>query len=225
MSTKSLGFFKSYCKISVMKKHIMAITGLGLCGFLLTHLLGNILLVVSPELFNEYAHKLTSNPLIYIAEAILVSMFLAHIFIAMKLTIQNRLARPEKYYAKKSKGGSTFASSTMPLTGMIILAFLIAHIMHFKYGTNYIVEYTPGQPVRDLYRTVVEYFDSTLYTAWYVIAMTALGIHLSHGFQSAFLSLGFNHKKYTPLIQKAGLSFAILVPGGFAALAVWCHLQ
>ena len=226
MSSKSPGFISSYFKISIMRKHVMAITGLALSGFLVTHLLGNILLVVSPAAFNEYAHKLTSNPLIYVAEAILVAIFLKHLFMAAMLTYQNKKARPVKYYMKKEKGGgSNWASRTMPYTGMIIFIFIILHLMNFKYGSVYMIEYTPGEPVRDLYRTVIEYFDSALYTAWYVVAMAALGVHLSHGFQSAFQSLGFFHKKYTAIIKKAGLAFAIIVPGGFAVLAIYCHFQ
>ena len=226
MSSKAIGFINSYFKISIMRKQVMAITGLALSGFLVAHLLGNILLVISPEAFNKYGHALVSNPLIYVAEAILLAIFLKHWFMAMYLTIQNKKARPVKYYAKNEKGGgSTWVSRTMPFSGMIILAFIIGHLLNFKYGSVYMVEYTAGEPVRDLYRTVVEYFDSALFTAWYCLAMAALGVHLSHGVQSAFQTLGFFHKKYTPLIKKAGLAFSVAVPGGFAALAIYCHFQ
>ena len=89
-----------------------------------THLAGNLLIFVGPEAFNYYAHKLTSNPLIYVAEAILAAIFLGHMGMAIKVTMENKAARPEGYYMKTKTGrGSTFASSTMPYTGLILLAF------------------------------------------------------------------------------------------------------
>ncbi|MGZ3871236.1 MAG: hypothetical protein ACXVLQ_19225, partial [Bacteriovorax sp.] len=131
----------SKCKCStstsIGKKQIMGVTGLLLCGFLVSHLIGNITLMISSDAFNKYSHTLTSNPLIYVAEAILLGIFLSHILMAVKLVIENRRARPERYYMyKKSGRGGTFASKTMPITGMIALVFLVFHILglnHPKY--------------------------------------------------------------------------------------------
>lgn len=127
-----------YFGSSIVKKQIMGVTGLMLCGFLLTHMAGNFLIFVGPDAFNLYAHKLTSNPLIYVAEAILAGIFLTHIGLAIKLTIENKQARPDSYFVKVKTGrGATFASSTMPLTGLLILVFLVWHIVNLKFGPWY----------------------------------------------------------------------------------------
>ena len=214
-----------YFKSSVGKKTIMGLTGLGLCAFTLTHLLGNFLILVGADAFNMYAHKLITNPFIYVAEVGLALLFVSHIAMAMKLTFENKRARPEKYHLKVRTGrGATLASSTMPITGLILLVFTITHLINFKFGTYYttIIE---GEEVRDLYKTVVEYFRNPTWVIWYCAAMIALGVHVSHGFQSSFQSLGFNHPKYTPPIKKAGYAYAAFVTIGFSALAIYSHLQ
>jgi succinate dehydrogenase / fumarate reductase cytochrome b subunit len=208
-----------------VKKVFMAITGLLLCGFITGHLVGNLLIYISPEAFNKYGHTLTSNPLIYVAEAGLIALFLVHMFFAFKTIIENKKARPQKYYMKTKTGrGSTFASSTMPYTGVIIFIFLVLHVTFIKYGAIYSVSYD-GIEMRDLYRLCIEYFSNPLITIGYVIAMGALGIHVSHGFWSAFQSLGFNHPKYTPSIECLSKLFAVVVGLGFAALPIYCYLQ
>lgn len=222
MSSKpSSSFFNS-----VIKKQIMGITGLLLCGFVLAHLLGNMTLFIGSDAFNKYGFTLTSNPLIYIAEAGLLAIFLVHIILAIKLIIENRAARPVPYaYSRKHSGrGATFASSTMPVTGIIALVFLVVHINGLKFGTHYETE-VHGIVMRDLYKTTIEYFQDPLHVLFYVIAVVALGIHVSHGFWSAFQSLGLNHPKYMPKLKCAAWAFGILVGGGFSALAIFCYFQ
>ncbi|MBD66551.1 MAG: cytochrome B subunit [Halobacteriovoraceae bacterium] len=214
-----------YLTASIGKKQIMALTGFGLVGFTLAHLLGNFLMFLGPDAFNMYGHKLTSNPLIYVAEAGLLGMFLAHIFLAAFLTLENKSARPVKYEMKVRTGrGETFASATMPYTGMILLVFVILHLINFKYGAHY--ETTVDDIVmRDLYKLVVEYFANIYYVVWYVIAMIALGIHTSHGVHSMFQSLGFNHPKYTPHLKTIALLYGLFVAVGFSSLAIFCYFQ
>jgi len=215
----------NYFASSIGKKQIMALTGFGLVGFTASHLLGNFLMFLGADAFNLYAHTLTSNPLIYVAEAGLVGMFVLHLFLAVFLQLQNMAARPQGYYVKVKTGrGETFASSTMPYTGIIILMFIILHLINFKYGSNYstIVD---GVPMRDLFRTVVEYFSNPLYVAWYVFAMLALGYHTSHGVQSMFQTWGLHHPKLTPMVQCASAAYGLLVAIGFSSLAIFCHFQ
>jgi len=203
----------------------MAITGLGLLGFTATHLLGNLLILAGPDAFNYYAHQLVSNKLIYLAEAGLAGMFVLHIVLAAILVIQNKGARSVSYYAKTRSGrGETIASATMPYTGFIILIFLIIHLITFKYGSNYPTT-LDGVAVRDIYRTVIEYFANPGYVVWYVFAMIVLGIHTSHGFQSTFQSLGFNHPKYTPIIKGISFFYGVVIAVGFSALAIYSHFQ
>ena len=219
---------KSSCSFlnSVVKKQIMGVTGLLLCGFVLTHLLGNLTLLIGPDAFNKYGHTLTSNPLIYVAEAGLLAIFVAHIVFAIKLIIENKRARPVPYaYARKNSGrGATFASSTMPITGIIALVFLVVHINGLKFGTHYETE-VGGIVMRDMYKTTIEYFQDPLHVLFYLFAVISLGIHVSHGFWSAFQSLGLNHPKYMPKLKCAAWAFGFLVGGGFSALAIFCYFQ
>ncbi len=210
---------------SIIKKQIMGITGLLLCGFLVTHLAGNCLIYVGAQAFNTYAHTLITNPFIYVAEAILALIFFTHIGLAICLTWENKSARPQNYCKKARTGrGSTFASSTMLITGLIILAFLIFHIWHFKFGPYYPVNYGDGE-MRDLYLLLMEYFQNPLAVTWYIVAMLALGLHLSHGFWSAFQSLGFNHPKYNNFLHLKAKAFAAIIALGFAALPLYCYIQ
>ena len=211
---------------SVVKKQIMGISGLLLCGFVLTHLLGNLTLFFGSDAFNKYSFTLTSNPLIYLAEAILLGIFLVHIILAIKLVIENKQARPVAYsYPRKHSGrGATFASSTMPVTGIIALIFLVVHILGLKFGTHYDTEVN-GIVMRDMYRTTIEYFQDPLHVLFYIFAVTSLGIHVSHGFWSAFQSLGLNHPKYMPKLKCAAWAFGILVAVGFSTLAIFCYMQ
>ena len=215
----------NYFTSSIGKKQIMALTGFGLVGFTASHLLGNLLIFMGADAFNKYAYTLTSNPLIYVAEAGLIGMFLLHIALAVLTKIENAGARPHRYYVKVRTGrGQTIASTTMPITGIILLVFVIVHLLNFKFGSNYPTT-VDGVAMRDLYRTVVEYFANPLYVAWYVVAMIALGLHTSHGFQSMFQSWGVNHPKYTPVIQTASLAYGLFVGAGFSILAIYCHFQ
>lgn len=215
----------NYFTSSIGKKQIMALTGFGLLGFTATHLAGNFLLFAGADSFNYYAHTLTSNKLIYVAEAGLAGMFLLHITLAVLLKTQNSAARPVKYYVKnRTNRGETFASMTMPITGMILFLFLVLHLINFKFGT-YHETTVDGQVMRDLYKTVVDYFSNPFYVAWYVFAMCSLGVHTSHGFQSAFQSLGANHPKYTQYAQATSLAYGVFVAVGFSSVAIFCHFQ
>ena len=215
----------NYFTSSIGKKQIMALTGFGLVGFTAAHLLGNLLIFAGSDMFNLYAYKLTSNPLIYVAEAGLVGMFVLHLFLAVIIKLQNMAARPHRYYVKVRTGrGETWASSTMPYTGLILLIFIVIHLLNFKYGSNY-PAVVDGTQMRDVYRTVIEYFSNPLYVVWYVFAMITLGLHTSHGVQSMFQTWGLNHPKYTPVIQTASLAYGLFVGAGFSILAIFCHFQ
>lgn len=216
---------RTFFKSSIGKKMVMAITGLMLAFFALTHLLGNFLLFKGAEAFNHYAHLLISSPLIYIAEVGLVVVFLTHMLLAACLTIENRRARPQNYYYRQKSGrGATLASSTMPYTGTILLLFLIAHLCNFKYGPTYMVE-LDGQQVRDLYTVVMNFFKSPWYTLGYVIAFLAIALHLSHGVGSAFRSLGFSHPRYTPTIDCISKLYGVFIGLGYSSIAIWAYLK
>ncbi len=115
----------TFLSSTIGKKQVVAVTGLLLCGFLVAHLLGNFLLFAGPDAFNTYSHRLTSTSLIYFAEAGLTLIFLGHLYLAMRVTYQNKVARPISYYKKSKTGeGANFFSRSMPYTGFIMLIFM-----------------------------------------------------------------------------------------------------
>lgn len=195
---------------SVGKKLLMAVTGLLLSGFLVTHLAGNLLLLKGEHAFNAYANMLESNPLLPLAEIALALIFVGHILMGLRLAWENRAARPERYAASASAGAKTFGSATMPYTGLLLIAFLVVHLKTFRF-----TDHGPS-----LYRHVVKAFSNPWYAGFYVLAMSGMVVHLSHGFQSAFQTLGLRHPLYTPTIQRFGYLFSIAMLA-FAALSVW----
>lgn len=215
-----------YLNSSIVKKQIMGFTGLFWCIFLLGHLVGNALMFVGPEAFNTYAYTLTSNKaFFYTAEVLLLFFFLTHMGMAIRLTIENKKARPESYYMKQATGrGSTFASSTMPYTGMIILVFVITHLLHFRFGPVYMITHS-GVEMRDVYRVLIEYFSSPAAIAWYIFCIAAVGVHTSHGLWSAFQSIGFSHPRYTPMVNCVSKIYGAVVFLAFSALPIFCYLQ
>ncbi len=217
-----------YFGSTIGRKQLVAITGLLLCGFLVSHLAGNFLLMVGPEAFNLYGYKLASlGAALYVIEGILAIIFAVHMGLAIKLNIENLAARggSKRYALKKNTGrGSTIMSLTMPYTGLILLAFLITHIWGIKLTpVNRTV--IDGIEMRDLYLDTMMYFQNIGVVIWYVIAMTAAAMHTAHGVASAFQSMGWNHPKYYKTVKCVGYGYAILIAGGFAFLAVWAHLK
>src|SRR5690348_3513769 len=128
---------------SIGSKFLIALTGLFLLVFLIAHLAGNLLFIAGPDAFNEYSHKLVSNPLVYVAEAGLVVVFLLHIFKTVGMYAGSFAARPQRYAKKKwaksknERSRKSFSSTTMILTGTITLVFVVTHLLTFKYGTYY----------------------------------------------------------------------------------------
>lgn len=214
-----------YFRSSVGRKHLVAITGLLLCGFLVGHLSGNLLLMVSSDAFNVYAHKLTSlGALLYVIEAGLSLVFLVHMYLAVRLNLENAKARG-KYQMKRRTGrGTTIMSATMPYTGLVLLVFLILHLMNLKFGTYY-TTVVGGVEMRDIYKTTMEYFANPVSVAWYVVAMACAALHTAHGFASAFQSLGLNHPKYYSKIKIISYLYAVVIGGGFAFLSVWAYMK
>jgi succinate dehydrogenase / fumarate reductase, cytochrome b subunit len=214
-----------YFRSSIGRKQLVAFTGLLLCGFLVSHLTGNLLLMVSSDAFNLYAHRLFQlGGLLYVIEAGLALVFMLHLGLAIKLNLENWKARG-KYQKKSSTGrGTTFMSQTMWLTGLVLLVFLILHLRNLKFGTYY-TTVVDGIEMRDLTRTTMEYFQNMTNVIWYVFAMVCAAMHTAHGFASAFQSMGWNHGKYFRFVKRLSYVYATLVGGGFAFLSVWCHLK
>ena len=196
---------------SIGKKVQMAVTGLLLCGFLVAHLAGNLFLFKSRDAFNAYATGLEHNPLLPAAEIGLLVMFALHIVMAIWTRIDNKRARPQGYELYRSSGGRTWGSATMTYSALLLLAFLIVHLKSFRFS----------EEEGDLYTLVIRAFQNPWYSGFYVVAMGALALHLSHGFQAGFQTLGLNHPKFTPAVKCAGLAFALVVSIGFASIPLW----
>ena len=216
---------------SIGRKLVMALTGLFLCSFLIVHLVGNFQLLAGDEgvKFNLYARFMTTFPVIKVISYGLYTGFLLHIIQGFLLIAKNKKARGANNYAySKPDANSSWASRSMGLLGTIILLFLVGHMaqfwgkMHFGEMPMVPIE---GEEYKDLYKVVVSAFEQIWIVALYVIAMLALGFHLWHGFQSAFQTLGLNHKKYSPFIKLFGYGFAVIIPIGYAAIPLIMFLS
>jgi succinate dehydrogenase / fumarate reductase cytochrome b subunit len=211
-----------YLSSSIGKKQMMAVTGLLWCGFVLTHMLGNLLTLVSADAYNSYGHKMITNPLLPIAEIGLVVSLAAHVFFAALVVMGNRKARDRAYYVSPhGKGGTTAAAKTMQYTGVLILVFLVFHLIHFKYGVYYPTQYE-GQEIRDLYRLMRETFIVPLYTAWYLLCMVVLGFHLRHALSSSLFTLGAVQENQ---LKKMSILFAVFVSLGFSINPIYFFLK
>lgn len=204
---------------SLGKKLIMGLTGLLLVGFLIAHLLGNLSIYGDVEhgsKFIAYANKLHDlGPLLIVMEIGLVALFGVHIWVALKVNAENKAARPESYEYNNNFGRSTMASRTMPLTGIGILGLLIMHLVHFRFKNGIAA---PG--AADLHQEVINVMSDPLWGSLYVVMAVLIGLHLSHGFKSAFQSLGINHPRLNCLFKRLGLALAIILALGFASFPI-----
>lgn len=223
---------KEYVSSSVFKKFVMGATGLALLGFVITHLLGNLLLYKKDgAAFNEYAHKLASlGGLLYVAEIGLLVFFLYHAFTGIRLALMAKEAKPIKYAVSKSKGGESkwgLASNNMVISGSALLLFVALHVWHFKFGPSieegYVTALSDGTEVRDLQRHVVEQFKNPLMVVLYVIAMGGLGLHLKHGIWSAFQSLGLTRENNSKTIYAAGGAISVVLAVGFLLIPIYLY--
>jgi succinate dehydrogenase / fumarate reductase cytochrome b subunit len=212
------------------RKLLMSLTGLFLISFLTVHLIGNLAIFKADNglSFNAYAAFMSTNPLISTVSYLLYAGILLHVIVAFILYFSNSSARPVKYKTQKAGENSSWASRSMTLLGILILAFLFMHLKDFwwqyKYGGGY--EFTlDANGNRDIYALVIQQFNTTASLVLYLIGLAALFLHLKHGFQSAFQTLGLEDKKYTPAIKAIGLVYSIIVPIGFAVMPIYVYFS
>ena len=211
-----MGWFWQFFNSSIGKKIVMAITGILLVLYLVIHLAGNLTLYWGEKAFTSYAGVLeVIKPLIRIIEVILALIFIFHIINGVRVWWGNKTAKPKDYAVNAKSKNSTLFSRTMIHSGVIVLIFLILHLVTIWYP------YNAGSGEVNLYEIVSGRFMSPLYSWFYVLAMILLGFHLNHGFQSAFQTLGWNHKKYFSLVQAIGTIYSILTAVGFASLPIY----
>lgn len=205
----------------------MGLTGLFLIGFLVIHCFLNSLIFVNDGglLFNEGAHFMATNWLIRSMEIVLFLGLILHIIQALVLTLENRKARPVGYAKVNGAANSSWYSRSMGLLGTLLLIFLIVHLAHFWVKSRFTgLPLEAGTGHDDLYIIMKETFSYLWVVILYCLSMISLAYHLMHGFQSAFQTLGLNHKKYTPLIKAAGTAYSIIIPLLFALMPVTMYL-
>lgn len=212
----------SFFSSSVGRKAVMAVSGVLLIGFLLAHLLGNLLIFAGPDAMNSYAAMLKGSPkLLWTARIGLLAIFLAHVTTAIQLSRENAQARPVGYcYQNTVK--ATLASRTMALSGVLVLFYIIGHLLHFTLGVLY-PEYfhlTDALGRHDVYGMVVHGFQNVFISAAYILAMIFIGMHLRHGIASFFQSLGLHHTRYTPMIRAIAPVVALVLALGYIAIPV-----
>lgn len=217
MSSRRRGFDSS-----VGTKIVIGATGLALFVYLLIHISANLTVFGGPAFFNGSADLLERLPILPLIELALLALFLIHIYKTITMFIGNQQARPVRYAQKKNAGRpsrKSFASTTMIVSGLWLLVFLVIHVKDFKYGPFY-----ESDGMRDFYRLEVENLSNPLMVAFYVLSMAVVGSHLWHGASSSLQSLGFDHPRWTPRILIAGRVLAVAIAVGFTAIAVWVYL-
>ena len=206
---------------SVGRKLVMAVTGILLIGFLIAHMLGNMAIYQGPSALNDYAAWLKGHPLIWVARAGLLAIFSAHVYTAIRLSIDNAGARPTRYHLKHVVA-ATLSSRYIVVSGSLLFVFVIYHLLHFTFGVVQ-PEYFHFQDAagdHDVYEMVVYGFQNVWISASYVIAMLVLGFHLSHGAASVFQTLGINHESYNALIKLAARGLVLILVLGNASIPI-----
>ena len=195
------------------KKYIMALSGAGLFGFVVAHMLGNLQVFLGPEQLNAYAVFIKSRPLLLWGGrlGLLILVFL-HILTAVQLTLRNRAARPEKYDQSKPYKAS-YASRTLMLSGAGLFAFIVYHLMHFTAGMvdPAYLQLRDSANRHDVYRMTILGFSHRGVSAFYIASMALLCLHLSHGVGSTFQSIGFKNKNTAAWIDRASKILAVVV--------------
>lgn len=211
---------------SIARKVVMALSGLFLVVFLTQHFTINFISVVSPDAFNEWSHLMGYNPLIqFVLQPVLIAGIIVHFVMGIILEIRNNRARQIKYKKFSGNSNSTWASRNMIVTGLVVLAFLGLHLYDFwihELNVKY-VDVQPEDPGR-YHGEMVEKFESLWRTVLYVLAFVLLAVHLWHGFSSSFQSMGWNNK-FSKGLNTFTKLFAVLIPLGFAFIAIYHHLN
>ena len=222
-----MGWVKQTFISSIGKKFAMALSALFLLFFLLQHFTINFTSTFSEETFNEISHFMGTNPVVqFVLQPILMLGVTFHFVMGFILEIKNKRSRGNvKYYKYNGSANASWMSRNMIWSGMFILFFLGFHFydfwipeMNYKY-----IEVNPADPNR-YYEEVVHMFENPFRVIIYSLSFVFLSLHLMHGFQSAFQSVGANHPRYMPLLKKLGTGYALFVPAGYIYIAVYHHL-
>ncbi|MCF8256434.1 MAG: succinate dehydrogenase cytochrome b subunit [Flavobacteriales bacterium] len=218
--------------VSIVRKVAMALSGFFLLSFLLLHVSINLLSVCCPAAFDSASHFMGTFWLIqFVMQPVLAFGVVFHLVLGFILELKNRSSRPVKYAFSNAAASSTWMSRNMIITGVMVLLFLGLHFYDFwfpelnvKYMQGDMSGLVEGTDRFRYWEELHHKFQDPIRVGLYVLAFVFLGLHLMHGFQSAFQSVGFNHRRYTPIIKKLSNIYAIVVPLGFVIVAVYHFL-
>lgn len=219
-STKALTLFDT----TVGKKAALAVSGVILFGFTIVHMLGNLQVLLGPEVYNAYAEGLKHNPLVlWGARSVLLVALIVHVVLVLDLYTKSIAARPVAYKVKKNIATS-YAAMMMKYTGPALLAYIVFHLAHFTFPGVSLGDYE--HVPEDVYANFVNAFSIWWVVLLYIAANAALGLHLAHGAFSFLQSIGFNHPRYNLRLKVASRGFAALVTAGniFLPLTVFLGL-
>ena len=209
-----MGGIAGLWRSTIGKKIAMALSGLVLVGFLITHVLGNLLVFAGPAAINDYAAMLKSKaPLVWGARGVLLLATIVHVVAALQLTRRSDAAR-DVAYARWEPQISTIAGRTMRSGGLLLLLFILLHLAHFTFGWLH----PNGFDARNVYGNMVSSFRVWWIAALYVVAMVLLGFHLYHGTWSVFQTLGVNHPAYNAGRRRIATVLAVAIYGGFTVI-------
>ncbi len=217
--------WKHFFTSSIGRKFIMGFTGIFLILFLIIHAGINSCIFLNDHgvTFNKMAHFMSHNWIMRFLEIGLFAGLIAHIIQGLSLTFQNKKARPVDYYFNQPSKNSKWYSRSMGILGTLLLLFLVMHLSHFYVDTK--VALYSGDKPHDLFDEMKVVFSIKWVVILYLVGVVSLFWHLYHGFQSAFQTLGINHKRYTPLIKTIGTVYALIICILFALMPVAIHLQ
>ena len=209
-------FFQS----SIGKKILMATTGILLSLFLVTHLLGNLMLFGGPEIFNNYVHSLAKmKPIIRLAEVFLTLLFLGHIISGILITLENKKAKPISYKISPGPDTTKLHSRSMAVSGSIFFIFLVFHLQTFWWSFQKLHGVDAN-----FYNIVLDSnigYNNPMVACFYIFALMLLSMHLRHGFQSAFQTFGVGDFRYKALLEKVSILFWLVIPLGFISIPIY----
>ena len=218
----------SYFNSTIFRKTLAGLSGFFLVLFLLGHLLGNLQLFIPGEdgqkQFNEYALFMTTNPAVKILSVLTYSSIILHTVLTLFLVFQSSNARDVKYLQSSGSANSTWGSKNMAVLGTLILVFIVIHMKSFWYEMHFGVIGLDPWGNKDLHTVTVTAFNELWYVLFYVLSMVVLAIHLKHGVESIFQTLGIKTRRYVSLIHKAAYGFALIVPTAFASIPIYLYV-
>lgn len=223
-------FLRNLFCSSLGKKYIMALTGCAMVGFVIAHLIGNLQVFLGPEAINRYGHFLQSNmEVIWPARIALLAFIGLHIWSAVSLTAENRAARPVAY-ANWNPTAAKYASRTMMMSGLIIAAFIIYHLLHYTAtvqainltGKDFSAKpaFYDAEGRHDIFKMMVVGFNQPLVSLFYIVGIALLSLHLSHGISAMFQSLGWKKKSYACFLDGLARAMAIFIFVGYTSIPV-----